>query len=198
MVFLPEVYLNASGKGAGQCLNCFYSIEHRKARSARVISVRATGGRPPVRHIARLSKVVDFIVCKCQKMQNTVATLRAGSHPPQKSNAADLRGIAFLEPRDGNLNLAHVACTCNFLAGFRRHLRGKTENCPPCESVAKCFSYSPACGFSPAAKKSNAARLGGIAFLEQATGIEPASPAWEAGVLPLDYACERIYYSGWE
>ena len=24
--------------------------------------------------------------------------------------------------------------------------------------------------------------------LERATGIEPASPAWEAGVLPLDYA----------
>ena len=24
-------------------------------------------------------------------------------------------------------------------------------------------------------------------FLEQATGIEPAAPAWEAGVLPLDY-----------
>ena len=47
-------------------------------------------------------------------------------------------------------------------------------------------------------KKSNATQSGGIAFLEQATGIEPASPAWEAGVLPLDYACERIYYSGWE
>ena len=25
-------------------------------------------------------------------------------------------------------------------------------------------------------------------FLEQATGIEPAAPAWEAGVLPLNYA----------
>ena len=27
------------------------------------------------------------------------------------------------------------------------------------------------------------------AFLEQATGIEPARPAWEAEVLPLNYAC---------
>ena len=28
-------------------------------------------------------------------------------------------------------------------------------------------------------------------FLEQATGIEPAASAWEAEVLPLDYACEQ-------
>ena len=27
--------------------------------------------------------------------------------------------------------------------------------------------------------------------MEQVTGIEPAAPAWEAGVLPLDYACEH-------
>ena len=27
--------------------------------------------------------------------------------------------------------------------------------------------------------------------LEQATGIEPAASAWEAEVLPLDYACEQ-------
>ena len=30
----------------------------------------------------------------------------------------------------------------------------------------------------------------GLAFLEQATGIEPAASAWEAEVLPLDYACQ--------
>ena len=37
-------------------------------------------------------------------------------------------------------------------------------------------------------------------FLEQATGIEPAYPAWEAGVLPLNYACKLtiviLHYSG--
>ena len=27
------------------------------------------------------------------------------------------------------------------------------------------------------------------AFVEQITGIEPASPAWEAGVLPMNYIC---------
>ena len=27
------------------------------------------------------------------------------------------------------------------------------------------------------------------ALLEQVTGIEPARPAWEAGVLPLNYTC---------
>ena len=31
-------------------------------------------------------------------------------------------------------------------------------------------------------------------FLEQATGIEPAASAWEAEVLPLDYACVPAYY----
>ncbi len=28
-------------------------------------------------------------------------------------------------------------------------------------------------------------------FSEQMTGIEPASPAWEAGVLPMNYICAR-------
>ena len=27
------------------------------------------------------------------------------------------------------------------------------------------------------------------------TGIEPASPAWEAGVLPMNYICTCSYYS---
>ena len=27
---------------------------------------------------------------------------------------------------------------------------------------------------------------------KQATGIEPASPAWEAGVLPMNYICKVI------
>ena len=31
--------------------------------------------------------------------------------------------------------------------------------------------------------------LGISAFLEQAAGIEPVPTAWEAGVLPLNYAC---------
>ena len=26
---------------------------------------------------------------------------------------------------------------------------------------------------------------------KQITGIEPASPAWEAGVLPMNYICEK-------
>ena len=26
-------------------------------------------------------------------------------------------------------------------------------------------------------------------------GIEPTSPAWEAGVLPMNYTCERKYYT---
>ena len=31
-------------------------------------------------------------------------------------------------------------------------------------------------------------------FLERVTGIEPAWPAWEAGVLPLDYTRVPVYY----
>src|SRR5699024_4371128 len=27
------------------------------------------------------------------------------------------------------------------------------------------------------------------AYLKQMTGIEPASPAWEAGILPMNYIC---------
>ena len=26
------------------------------------------------------------------------------------------------------------------------------------------------------------------------TGIEPASPAWEAGVLPMNYICINMFY----
>ena len=29
------------------------------------------------------------------------------------------------------------------------------------------------------------------AYCKQITGIEPASPAWEAGVLPMNYICEK-------
>ena len=32
-------------------------------------------------------------------------------------------------------------------------------------------------------------------ILERATGIEPAYPAWEAGVLPLNYARDLIDHS---
>ena len=28
---------------------------------------------------------------------------------------------------------------------------------------------------------------------QQLTGIEPASPAWEAGVLPMNYNCISVY-----
>ena len=34
-----------------------------------------------------------------------------------------------------------------------------------------------------------------LAFLKQITGIEPASPAWEAGVLPMNYICVYSYYN---
>ena len=30
---------------------------------------------------------------------------------------------------------------------------------------------------------------------KQITGIEPASPAWEAGVLPMNYICVYPYYN---
>ena len=32
-------------------------------------------------------------------------------------------------------------------------------------------------------------------FMEQVRGIEPPYPAWEAGVLPLNYTCEQFHYS---
>ena len=31
-------------------------------------------------------------------------------------------------------------------------------------------------------------------YLKQMTGIEPASPAWEAGVLPMNYICVSIIW----
>ena len=31
-------------------------------------------------------------------------------------------------------------------------------------------------------------------YLEQATGIEPARSAWEAEILPLNYACTVKFY----
>ena len=31
-------------------------------------------------------------------------------------------------------------------------------------------------------------------FFKQATGIEPASSAWEADILPMYYACKRSNY----
>ena len=35
---------------------------------------------------------------------------------------------------------------------------------------------------------------GGLFILEQATGIEPASAAWEAAILPMNYACMDVEY----
>ncbi len=31
-----------------------------------------------------------------------------------------------------------------------------------------------------------------LAFFKQITGIEPASPAWEASILPMNYICMTI------
>ena len=30
---------------------------------------------------------------------------------------------------------------------------------------------------------------------ERTTGIEPASSAWEADILPMNYICELVYYT---
>ena len=42
-------------------------------------------------------------------------------------------------------------------------------------------------------------RTSGGLCIEQMTGIEPASPAWEAGVLPMNYICncrcDEDYYT---
>ena len=82
------------------------------------------------------------------------------------------------------------------LAAEHRHLRGKT---PIFSAAFQCGAEGWLAwrqGFASArdnAKK--APPVKGGAFLEQATGIEPASPAWEAGVLPLDYACGLFYYN---
>ena len=35
------------------------------------------------------------------------------------------------------------------------------------------------------------------ALKEQITGIEPASSAWEADILPMNYICELLYYTTW-
>ena len=32
-----------------------------------------------------------------------------------------------------------------------------------------------------------------LQLVEQATGIEPAYSAWEANILPLNYACIRLF-----
>jgi hypothetical protein len=64
--------------------------------------------------------------------------------------------------------------------------RGKTDN-----TGFFCFS-----GFSAGRKSEYPDRkqkfppcANGNFLLEQMTGIEPAYPAWEAGVLPLNYIC---------
>jgi hypothetical protein len=44
----------------------------------------------------------------------------------------------------------------------------------PCDTKSACF---------PSGKQ---------ALMEQARGIEPPRPAWEAGVLPLNYACDYL------
>ena len=41
-------------------------------------------------------------------------------------------------------------------------------------------------------------RRGGLDLLERATGIEPASPAWKAGVLPLNYARAGTAQNTWK
>ena len=36
--------------------------------------------------------------------------------------------------------------------------------------------------------------ISGVFHCKQITGIEPASPAWEAGVLPMNYICMGLVY----
>lgn len=33
-----------------------------------------------------------------------------------------------------------------------------------------------------------------IAYFKQITGVEPASPAWEASILPMNYICMNLVY----
>ena len=77
---------------------------------------------------------------------------------------------------------------CADLPGIRRK----------CNRVTRCVPRwgSDSVYLSKKRKKDRCgcAALSFFLFLEQATGIEPAASAWEAEVLPLDYACEHGYY----
>lgn len=72
------------------------------------------------------------------------------------------------------------------------------QSVPPRRSSLKTvhrtvfFSLRPSRVRFPVLKEATDTNVS-AASLEQATGIEPASSAWEAGVLPLNYACIKIY-----
>src|SRR5699024_5914274 len=51
-----------------------------------------------------------------------------------------------------------------------------------CSGIRICIYFS-------IKKTGNALSLAFPAYCKQMTGIEPASPAWEAGVLPMNYIC---------
>ena len=55
-------------------------------------------------------------------------------------------------------------------------------------------SKAPSC-FSKKEKKPCISRLLGILSMERVMGIEPTPPAWEAGVLPLNYTRSKENYS---
>ena len=44
-------------------------------------------------------------------------------------------------------------------------------------------------------RKKDRGRMPSVFFVERMMGIEPTRPAWEAGVLPLNYTREQIQYT---
>ena len=54
------------------------------------------------------------------------------------------------------------------------------------ENIHRTFAFD---GFVPHFPKKQDHPVGGLAFLEQDTGVEPAFTAWEAVVLPIYESC---------
>ena len=106
---------------------------------------------------------------------------------------------AFLRAQNG------FACLLQSKRGAMRHFSallrgGRTGICRTRRQYSLARMRTRVCahgaqtGALRACSKAKGVPCGTPFALEQATGIEPASPAWEAGVLPLDYACGLSYY----
>ena len=86
------------------------------------------------------------------------------------------------------VKISNVTGICLVFYCLRRRQRGNLSN-----PTSLC--YACATGSCRTARiKLNGVREGlRLVLLEQVTGIEPARPAWEAGVLPLNYTCIFLF-----
>ena len=107
--------------------------------------------------------------------------------PPSTSSVASLRACALLTP-SGFVSPVRSALGSNCVGKKEDFIaRPSGVLCPGCQFTTNPFDSST---YKSQKKR---ARFAYPFLLERVTGIEPARPAWKAGILPLNYT--RVFFS---